>query len=463
MIQSVPKKQGFHMAQATMFFPGDFLWGTATAAHQVEGNNTNNDWWQWEQQEGTILDGARSGIACDWWENAESDLDEAARLGTNAHRLSLEWSRIEPEPSVFDEGALARYREILQALHDRGMKPMVTLHHFSNPLWLVEKGDFSAEIVTDYFRRYAEHVAGSLGDLVSQWVTINEPVVYIVLRYLEGAFPAPQQQGWRVLPRVLANMLRCHAAAYEAIKARFPQAPVGVAKNMIAFEARPHGSHLDAWWAARISNLYNDWWLEAMRTGRLRRPLRSSPIRGLKDSFDFLGINYYTRFHTRFGRLYERNWGPDAVVSDDNYGELYPAGLFQAIKRAMRYGKPIYITENGVPDAADRLRPGFLLSHLREVWRAISFNWPIMGYYHWSLVDNFEWDRGWTQRFGLLALDPESQERTWRQSAHLYREICTTNSISSEMAERYAPEVMPVLFPGSPGKAVNLAVPEPGS
>jgi beta-glucosidase len=129
----------------------------------------------------------------------------------------------------------------------------------------------------------------------------------------------------------------------------------------------------------------------------------------------------------------------------------------------MRYGKPIYITENGVPDAADRLRPGFLLSHLREVWRAISFNWPIMGYYHWSLVDNFEWDRGWTQRFGLLALDPESQERTWRQSAHLYREICTTNSISSEMAEHYAPEVMPVLFPGSPGKAVSLAVPEPGS
>jgi beta-glucosidase len=449
------------MAQATMFFPGDFLWGTATAAHQVEGNNTNNDWWQLEQQEGAIIDGSRSALAANWWQNAEADLDEAARLGTNAHRLSLEWSRIEPEPSVFDEGALGRYRQILEALHERGMQPMVTLHHFSNPLWLVEKGDFAADIVVDYFRRYTEHVVDSLGDLVAQWVTINEPVVYTVMRYLEGVFPAPRQRGWRALPGVLTNMLRCHAAAYEAIKARYPQAPVSVAKNIIIFEPPSQGNFLDAWWAARISNLYNVWWMEAMRTGRLRRPFGGGRIRGLEDSFDFVGINYYTRYYTRFGRLYQRQWGPDAVISDGNYGEVYPAGMFRAIKFAMRYGKPIYVTENGVPDAADRLRPGFLLSHLREVWRAVSFNWPIMGYYHWSIVDNFEWEHGWTQRFGLLELDPESQERRWRQSAHLYQEICTSRSISSDMAERYAPQLMPVLFPGAPPQpAASAAVPE---
>lgn len=445
------------MAQATMFFPRDFLWGTATAAHQVEGNNTNNDWWQWEQQENTILDGTRSGLASNWWENAEQDLDEAARIGTNAHRLSLEWSRIEPEPSVFDEGALTRYREILQALHDRGMQPMVTLHHFSNPLWLVEKGDFAAEIITDYFRRYVEHVVASLGDLVGQWVTINEPMIYLVMRYVEGVFPAPKQRGWRMLPRVYTNLLRCHAVAYEAIKAHYPQAPVGVAKNMIVFEPLQQGNRLDTWWAERINSLFNDHWMEAMRTGRLRRPLGSGRIRGLEGSFDFVGINYYTRFYTSFGRMYQREWKPEAVVSDGNYGEVYPAGLFTVIKRALRYGKPIYITENGVPDAPDRLRPGFLLTHLREIWRAISFNWPVMGYYHWSLVDNFEWERGWTQRFGLLALDPERQARTWRQSAHLYREICTSNSISSAMAERFAPEVMPVLFPGSPPGEAEVA------
>ena len=171
---------------------------------------------------------------------------------------------------------------------------------------------------------------------------------------------------------------------------------------------------------------------------------------GLAGSYDFIGLNYYTRYYTRFPRLYEREWGPDAVVSDGAYGEVYPAGLFRAIKHVRRYDKPIYITENGVPDAADRLRPGFLLTHLREVWRAISFNWRIMGYYHWTLVDNFEWDRGWTQRFGLYELDRETQERRLRPSGELYGEICRSGSISSELAARYAAEVLPQLFPGEP-------------
>ncbi|MCP4425797.1 MAG: family 1 glycosylhydrolase, partial [Chloroflexi bacterium] len=139
-------------------------------------------------------------------------------------------------------------------------------------------------------------------------------------------------------------------------------------------------------------------------------------------------------------------------VSDGDYGEVYPAGLFQVIKSVLKYDKPIYITENGVPDKEDRLRPSFLITHLREIWRAISFNFPVMGYYHWSLVDNFEWDRGWTQRFGLIELDPETQERKLRKSGRLYGEICRSGSVGSDMAERYAPELMATLFPGAPGR-----------
>ena len=154
------------MARARMMFPLDFRWGTATAAHQVEGNNKNSDWWSWEQGQGTILDGRQSGLACNWWEDAEADLDRAAEMGTNAHRFSLEWSRIEPQPSQFDETALERYRAILTAMHQRGIEPMVTLHHFSNPLWLVEKGDFNSTLVTDYFQRYTAKVVDVLGDLV---------------------------------------------------------------------------------------------------------------------------------------------------------------------------------------------------------------------------------------------------------------------------------------------------------
>lgn len=436
------------MAQATMFFPADFLWGTASASYQVEGNNQNSDWWAWEQEAGRIWEGHRSGRACDWWENAETDLDRAADLGTNAHRLSLEWSRIEPEPSVFDEGAIDRYRQILQAIHERGIEPMVTLHHFSNPLWLVEKGDFDSELVVDYFRRYVAKVVDKLGDLIPKWITINEPMVYLVMRYLDRVFPAPRRPGMWAMRQAAYHLLACHAAAYQTIKEKYPQALVGVAKNMVAIDPRPEGNPFDLWWAKQLSWLFNDWWMEAMVDGRLRWPLGRGRINHLAGSFDFTGINYYTRFYVRFLRYYQRDWGPNALVSDTNYGEVYPAGIFRVIKHALRYNKPIYITENGLPDKNDALRPAFLLTHLREIWRAISFNFPVMGYYHWTLVDNFEWDRGWLQRFGLYALDPESQERKIRASGRLYSDICYSRSISSDMAEKYAPQLLHKLFPG---------------
>ncbi|RMG99149.1 MAG: glycoside hydrolase family 1 protein [Chloroflexi bacterium] len=445
------------MAKAQMIFPPDFRWGTATSAHQVEGNNTNNDWWQWEQ-EGHILEGHRSGLACNWWENAEADLDLAAEMGTNAHRLSLEWSRIEPEPSVFDMAALDRYRQILQGMKERGIEPMVTLHHFTNPLWLTEKGDFNSEIVVSYFQRYAAKVADVLGDLVPLWVTINEPMVYVFLRYLEGVFPAPKQYGWGAAMEAVRNLLKCHAAAYHAIKEKQPQAQVGIAKNMAVFAPKGKGNRLARWWAGRVSWIFNDLWMACMTDGRFRWPLGRHRLPHLADTFDFVGINYYTRYYVNFppvGGLVAEEWGPDAVVSDGNYGEVYPEGLYQVIKRVLPYQKPIYITENGLPDAVDRLRPSFLMTHLRQVWKAISFCFPIMGYYHWSLVDNFEWDRGWTQRFGLIEVNPDTQERRWRESGRLYKEICHSYSLSSDMAERYAPELMETMFPGQSPPAKN--------
>jgi beta-glucosidase len=452
------------MARATMFFPKDFLWGTATAAHQVEGNNCNNDWWTWEQAGGHILENHRSNLACNWWDNAEADLDRAAEMGTNAHRLSLEWSRIEPSPSSFDDAALDRYRQILQAMHDRGIEPMVTLHHFANPLWLVEKGDFSTDLVVDYFRRYTARVVTTLGDLIPKWITINEPLVYVTMRYLEGVFPAPQQQGWSAAFQALANLLRCHAAAYHTIKAAYPQAQVSVAKHFRPLQAPTGGSALDRWWARRLDGLFNDLWLDSMASGRLRWPLGRGVVKGLAGSFDFVGVNYYSRSFVRFpprsGRLHENNPDPAAIITDGDFGEIYPAGLYQEMKRVLRYGKPIYITENGLPDTADQWRPSFILTHLREIWRAISFSFPVMGYYHWSLVDNFEWERGWTQRFGLIEMNPETQERRWRPSGRLYSEICHSNGISSDMAERYAPALLATLFPGQAPAPPVAGLPE---
>lgn len=440
------------MAEATLHFPPDFRWGTASSAYQVEGDNQNSDWWVWEQKDGAILDGNRSGLACDWWNNAEADLDLAAELGTNAIRIGLEWSRIEPEPSVFSASALDRYREILLACHDRGLEPMVTLHHFSNPLWLAEKGDFASEIVVDYFRRYTAKVVEALGDLVPIWITINEPMTYVFLRYLSDTFPQPAATGISNGMTAIHNLLRCHAAAYHTIKELYPHAPVGAASNMAIFEPRPDSNVVERLWARQVSRLYNDAWLDATRSGIWRSPIGRKRIANLAGTFDFVGLNYFTRYLLRFPPpkgIIEAKWSAEAVVSDGNYSEVYAYGLYRLIQHVwQRYQMPIYITENGLPDRADRLRPSFILDHLRQIWHAVSFCYPVMGYYHWTLVDNFEWDRGWTQRFGLVELDTETQERTWRPSAHLYQSICRSGSLSSDMAAHYAPELLPLMFPG---------------
>jgi beta-glucosidase len=257
-------------------------------------------------------------------------------------------------------------------------------------------------------------------------------------------------------------MLRCHAVAYHSIKRIRSQAQVGMAKHYRVIEAWPGTNRLHQWWARRVSWFFNDLWMECLTSGRRRWPLGRGSINGLAGTFDFTAINYYSRSLVRFpprpGRLYESEAPPGAVMADDDFFELYPQGLFKAIQANVPFGKPIIVAENGLPDASDKLRSEFILTHLREVWRAISFNYPVMGYYHWTLVDNFEWDRGWRQRFGLIELDVETQKRTWRPSGRLYAEICRSNSISSDMAERYAPGVLETMFPGkSPNESRQSA------
>lgn len=438
------------MARGKMVFPSDFKWGTATSSYQVEGNNRNSDWWLWEEN-GRILQNHKSGLASNWWENAEQDLDIAAKMGTNAHRMSLEWSRIEPEPSSFDKDALARYRQILQAMIDRGIEPMVTLHHFSNPIWLTEKKDFNGRIVVDYFKRYVEKVVDSLGDLIPKWITINEPMVYVTFRYLQPDFPEPSTPGWFGALQAVRNLLRCHAVAYHAIKEKYPQAQVGIAKNVPIFEPSNQENKLDFWAAGRINYLFNEMWMRSMTNGRFYWPAGRERLPHLANSYDFIGINYYSRYYTQFPpklKASEQTWPEDALITDGNYSEVYPAGLFKAIAMMKPYNKPLYITENGCPDVRDEIRPYFILHHLREVWRAVSFCFPVMGYYHWSLVDNFEWHNGWTQRFGLIALDKDTQARTIRPSGHLYGEICQSGTISSDMVQKYAPQYENTLFPG---------------
>ena len=441
------------MPQATFHFPRGFLWGTATAAHQVEGGNTNNNWWAWEQEPGHIHNGERSGQACDWWGGRwREDFDRAAETGQNAHRLSVEWSRIQPAPDRWDEHALDRYREMVRGLSERGMTPMVTLHHFTDPIWLAEMGGWESEKAVDYFTPFVRKVVEALKEYVSLWVTINEPNVYATSGYALGIFP-PGKTDARAALGVMTNMVRGHAAAYRAIHGVQPTARVGFAHNYRGFLPGREWLFLDRWAAGLQHRIFNDFFAHALKTGVLRFPFGFRRLPEAKGTQDFIGLNYYTRDRVNFnllkaGELFGRRYyqrGSD--LSDTGFICNEPEGMFEALKWCNQFGVPVIVTENGVEDADDDLRPRYLAQHIHQMWRAVNFNWPVKGYFHWTLVDNFEWERGWSQRFGLWELDVETQARRKRPSADLYAVICRENGLSSEMTEKYAPEVLEKIFP----------------
>ncbi len=443
------------MIEAIYSFPRNFLWGTATSSHQVEGDNTNNDWWLWESEGGRIAKGHRSDKACGWWDGRwKEDLDRAAESGQNAHRLSIEWSRIEPSPGQWDEDALDGYREIIKGAIKRGLTPMVTLHHFTNPMWMAEQGGWLAEEIVDWFERYVRRVVGDLSDLVKLWVTINEPNVYAYEGYLAGLFP-PGEGSMRKTYRVMRNMVLAHAAAYHAIHEIQPEAEVGFAHHYRGMRPANPKSPLDRWIAGYRSRAFNDLVPRAASIGRLHFLGKRESVPQAAGTQDFFGLNYYTQEHVAFdlrnpGELFGRGFfPPDADLSPTGFIANVPEGMWVALNWARAYGLPIYITENGVEDDEDSVRPRYLASHIRQVWRAVNFNWRVRGYFWWSLVDNFEWERGWTQRFGLWELDVKTQERRKRSSADLYAEICKANGLSTEMVARFAPEAFGEIFPGA--------------
>jgi beta-glucosidase len=440
------------VVQAAYHFPRGFLWGTATAAHQVEGNNTNNQWWMWEQTGHTK---GTSGLAADWWGGRwKDDLDRAAEGGQNAHRFSVEWSRIQPTPDTWDEDALERYRNLLRGMRDRGITAMITLHHFSDPLWFYEMDAWENDQAPALFEKFVRKTVQALKEYCTLWCTLNEPNIYALLGYVTGDFPN-RHRGTKVAAQVMANMLRGHAAAYRAIHEIQPEARVGYAHHHRPMVPKRAWNPLDHLMRSIRYSGANMAFPSALRTGVMKTPLTKVNVPEAKGTQDFIGLNYYSvdtvSFHTgKPNEFFTHSaYQDEADLSDTKFIANIPEGLFDTIKWAVRSfpNLPILITENGVEDASDRLRPRYLAQHIHQIWRAVNFNWPVKGYFHWTLVDNFEWERGWTQRFGLWGLDPETQKRTKRPSADLYAEICKENGLTSEMVQKYCPEVFDKLFP----------------
>jgi beta-glucosidase len=421
-------------------FPRGFLWGAATSSHQVEGGNSGNDWWEWERR-GHAKE--PSGAACDQWNRFREDFEIAKSLHHNAHRLSLEWSRIEPEEGRFDEDALHHYAEVLRALRSLGLEPVVTLYHFTLPLWLSRQGGWLCERSPMLFGRYARKVSEMIGEGVHYWLTINEPEVYVYKGYLEGLWP-PGEKSFQKLWVALGNLLRAHVEGYDAIKAgarnfKRPIPMVSLAKACAFFSACQTNSLKDRFSVWLRDLAFNRLVVDTLIRGHFFLPAMFKIRLRKARTLDFIGINYYSRdfIHFKglkgpeiFGEVCPPGHHSEAGSRNDLSWEIYPKGLYCLVKDFSRHGLPIIITENGVCTGDDALRAVFIEDHLRELARAMKEGARVIGYLYWSLLDNFEWAEGFGPRFGLVEVDYSSQRRKIRDSARRYAEICRTGAIS---------------------------------
>jgi beta-glucosidase len=440
-----------------LIFPEGFLWGTATAGHQVEGHNDKSDWWKFEQ-EGKIYDGTVSGRAVDYWNRYEEDHELMSKLGCNAFRLGVEWAKIEPEDGCFDKAAIDRYRKILQSLKDRNIKICLTIFHWVLPLWFAEMGGWEHPRAVDRFIKFAEVVVKELGEFPDLWVTLNEPTSPATAGYLVGIFP-PEKKSFFAYCKVMNRFLHAHARCYDLIHREVRSAPdggpvmVGTAyayQHMAPFGSPGIAGALESIAAPVAAHISYKAWDNSIATGWAKFPYGPERIAHLKDSCDFCGVNYYTRMSWKFDPSNrERIFDPFAIhegIEQSQMGwENYPPGFYAILSEVWKkFKKPIYITENGCADPDDTVRPTYTLEHLAQVHRAIEDDIDVRGYFHWSFTDNFEWREGFVKKLGLVACDYADPElkRVPRQSAHMYSEIIAGNGITREVVEKYAPGAM---------------------
>lgn len=418
--------------------PEGFLIGTASAAHQVEGGLWN-DWMRMERDEpGRIKNGDSAAVAIDHFHRYREDLALLAGMGHTAQRFSVEWARVEPEPDHFDLSALRHYAGVVAACRELGMEPVVTLHHFTLPVWLADRGGVLDPQAPRLFARYAAACAEAFGEEVRWWLTLNEPNVLMALGYAEGQWP-PHRRSPVLALRAAAGLLRMHAAAATALHqsgaARGRPAMVSIAHHERPFRPVP-GSLAARFGAWAPDLLFNRWFLWSCMRGRMLPPAgRGEVVPGPRGSLDYLGLNYYTDERVRFdwrasSRLFVSS-DPDPSLPRNSLGwSIDPGGLRRAVvSLSEEFRLPVMVTENGVADEDDELRSGFLVDHLRAVVEAIDDGADVLGYLHWTGFDNFEWLEGYGAKFGLVAVDRATLERHPKPSAEVFAGVCRTGVI----------------------------------
>lgn len=408
------------MENKNLKFPKNFLWGAATSAYQVEGNNSNTDWWDWEQK-GIIKE--KSGKACDYYGRFKTDHDFLTELGCNTFRLSIEWSRIEPEEGTFSEKEIAHYREVLQDLKNRNIKTQMTLWWWVSPLWFSQKYGFHNKKSVELFARYVQKIVDELGDLIDMYQVFNEPMVPLGQGYLAGVFPPGYKNPIKFF-RALNGVANSYKESYRIIKEKYPNVPVGASYLYNWYESDGLGFFIS------IINRVSKWF---------RVDLLDKKI---KNYLDFVGIQYYRLGKIKFDRKNIRMDSKNQIylgftIEEDEKNLMkwisYPEGIYKVLLEAKkRHNLPIYITENGVPTDVgidDEERIIFIKEHLKFVHKAIEDGVDVRGYNHWSLMDNFEWLYGYKPRFGLIEIDYKTLERKPRKSFLEYAKICKSNEV----------------------------------
>ncbi len=401
-------------------FPKDFLWGAATASYQVEGWNENTDWAK-AAKEGRV---PPAGRLADHYHRYEEDFDIAKKLGHNAHRFSIEWARIEPEEGTFDVKEIEHYKEVLKALKKRGITPLVTLWHFTLPLWFSESGGFERKDAPEIFARYCAYVVKELGDLCDHFSTMNEPNVFGSNGYLRGSWPpfkrfsatdlvsitnsgrtyeSKAEKGIRPFFTylfVMKNLARAHNVAYDAIKKVSPHVEVSVVKHVIYFHANWNPINKIKAWVANYT------WTHIF----MRRTYKKC---------DSIGLNYY--FHKKFGdtQTYEKT---------DMDWDIYPQGIFGSLKLLWKYKKPVFVSEAGLADEKDKYRAQYITDQINAIAKALEEGVDVRGHMYWSLIDNYEWALGTEKKFGLVEIDYNTLERKIRPSAWVYKELIEKNT-----------------------------------
>lgn len=410
------------MPKQILKFPKNFLWGASTSGHQVEGNNTNSDWWVFEHSQkredqlkarGKNLEDYRSGIACDSYNRFDEDFTLAQHLNQNATRIGIEWARIEPEEGRFSEKELAHYEKVLQSAKFHGLQTFVTLHHYTVPKWLAEKGGFLNPATIDLFVKYATVVAERLGQYTDFWLTINEPEVYSTHSYLLGRYP-PRKKSLLKTFKVVNHLISAHNKTAKILKLKTGK-PVSMAYQLSDLKPAGFFGHLTHFLAEYLANEYI-----------LNRTIQTC---------DYIGVNYYVHHHV--GLLGIRKHSHSKHEENDLGWGIHPEGLEGLLVKLKKYNKPIYVTENGIADAKDLKREKFIKDHLYHLHKAIQQGADVRGYLYWSLIDNFEWLHGFWPRFGLIEIDRNDLlRRKVRYSATKYAEICKNNQFEYEVASK---------------------------